>query len=284
MKNYKLFTIVILLFNITLLSAQNIQGKAYYISKTDTQLDFSSRQGMPEEVKSRIQEQVNKMSSKTYILNFNATNSIYQEETVLDETALSQNQFGNNMRMMFSAQDIGILYKDINKKEYTNQRDLYGKLFLIKDNLPSNNWSIESETKQIGNYICYKATAIIKMPKRGLGMPNSRPQKNDDDEKTTLNQLEDVEVIVWYTLDIPIQQGPDKFWGLPGLILEVEMGNTKILCTKVELKKSKEIVEITPPKKGKKLNQEEYDEILEKKIKEIRGSFGRPGGMSRRGN
>ena len=30
-----------------------------------------------------------------------------------------------------------------------------------------------------------------------------------------------IEVTAWYTPEIPINQGPADYWGLPGLILEV---------------------------------------------------------------
>ena len=73
------------------------------------------------------------------------------------------------------------------------------------------------------------------------------------------------------------------YYGLPGLILEVNAGNTTILCSKIELNKEGETV--NPPKKGKKINQEKYDELVKKKAKEIRENFQRGrGALGRRGN
>lgn len=277
MKNYKFYTIIVALFATYLVSAQNVQGTAFYTSKTNNEIDFSSRQGMPENVKKMIQERLKEMSSKTYILKFNTSTSIYQEEIVLKGTSL--NPFADRMNMMMGAQDAGILYKNINKKEYTNQKDIYGKVFLIEDTLPTFNWGVENDTKQIGNYLCFKASTIIKMPKTRGGFPGNRPEEGQENENIK-DQFEDVKVVVWYTLDIPVQQGPVKFWGLPGLILAVEMGNTKILCTKLELKNSNETLHISAPKKGKKITQEKFDKTFAKKMKELgetRGG-GRPGG------
>ena len=41
------------------------------------------------------------------------------------------------------------------------------------------------------------------------------------------------EVTAWYTPQIPVSQGPGEFWGLPGLILEINDDKTTILCTKI---------------------------------------------------
>lgn len=54
----------------------------------------------------------------------------------------------------------------------------------------------------------------------------------------------------WYTPEIPVNQGPENYWGLPGLILEINDGTTTILCSKIVLN-AKEKVEIKPSKKEK---------------------------------
>ncbi len=30
-----------------------------------------------------------------------------------------------------------------------------------------------------------------------------------------------IEVVAWYTPQIPVSNGPGEYWGLPGLILEI---------------------------------------------------------------
>lgn len=77
-----------------------------------------------------------------------------------------------------------------------------------------------------------------------------------------------VTITAWYAIEIPISQGPSKYWGLPGLILEVNDGKTTILCSKMVLN-TKEKLEIKPPKNGKKVTQKEFDTIVEEKMKEI---------------
>ncbi|PHK25603.1 hypothetical protein VF13_42465, partial [Nostoc linckia z16] len=75
------------------------------------------------------------------------------------------------------------------------------------------------------------------------------------------------------------------YWGLPGLILEVNDGRTAILCTKVILN-PKEKAEIKAPTSGEKVTQAKFDEIVTKKAQEMREMFMRNGGPGRmpRGN
>ena len=87
--------------------------------------------------------------------------------------------------------------------------------------------------------------------------------------------MEDVElpkevtVTAWYTPEIPVNQGPEGYWGLPGLILEVNDGKTTILCSKIVLN-PKDKVEIKAPTNGKEISQKDYDETVTKKMEEFR--------------
>jgi len=78
-----------------------------------------------------------------------------------------------------------------------------------------------------------------------------------------------VTVTAWYAPEIPVSQGPDNYWGLPGLILEVNDGKTVILCSKIVLN-SKEKVEIKASTNGKVINQKEYDKTVVDKMEEFR--------------
>jgi GLPGLI family protein len=87
----------------------------------------------------------------------------------------------------------------------------------------------------------------------------------------------EVEVTAWYTMQIPVSQGPGEYWGLPGLILEVSADKTTILCSKIVLNPAeKEVIET--PSKGKEVTQKEYNDIMKKKIEEMREMYGGRGG------
>ena len=91
----------------------------------------------------------------------------------------------------------------------------------------------------------------------------------------------EITITAWYTPEIPVNQGPESYWGLPGLILEVNDGKTTILCSKVVLN-AKEKVEIKAPTNGKVISQKEYDETVVKKMEEMQEMNGGRNGMQMR--
>uniref|UniRef100_UPI004048D941 GLPGLI family protein n=1 Tax=Mariniflexile sp. TaxID=1979402 RepID=UPI004048D941 len=123
-------------------------------------------------------------------------------------------------------------------------------------------WIMESETKQIGQYTCFKATAT-KTVDAESGFNFRRPP---DDEKTDAPTTKNIQIVAWYTMQIPVNQGPSDYWGLPGLILEVSADKTIILCSKIVLNPEvKDVIKV--PSKGKEITKIEYDEIVKKKMK-----------------
>ena len=62
------------------------------------------------------------------------------------------------------------------------------------------------------------------------------------------------------------------FWGLPGLILEIQDGDQTIVCSEIVLN-PKEKIEIKEPKKGKKVSQEEYEKIMKKHSEDMMERF-----------
>lgn len=279
--------------------AQEFQGMAVYESKTST-ADFKNRmQGnrdISPEMQKSIEERMKSMFEKTFILNFDKSASIYKEEEKLDSP--TQGGAGGGMRMMGSMMGTGgTFYKNIKDKSYTVDKEFMGKEFLVKDSLPNLKWKMEAETRVIGGYNCFKATAIRPVSKTDFR--NFRPKKEDnattkpktDDKKTDfmsgIEVPKEVVVTAWYTPEIPVNQGPENYWGLPGLILEINDGKTVILCSKIVLN-PKEKAEIKAVTKGKVVTQTEYDEIVIKKMEEFRamnqgrgGNGGPGGGMGR---
>lgn len=285
-----------LIFAVNQLQAQkDFQGMAVYESKTQAP-KFEGMRGnrdITPEMQKNIEERMKKMLEKTFILNFNKSASIYKEEEKLE----APGQQGGGMRMMMNSMmgGGGTFYKDVKSKIYMVDKEFMGKEFLVKDSLPKLNWKLEPDTKQIGGYTCYKATAVREASKTDFR--NFRP-KNDDDKKTEAKKEDakketaekktnfednfeipkEITITAWYSPEIPINQGPENYWGLPGLILEINDGTTTILCSKIVLN-AKEKVEIKAPTKGKEISQKEYDETVIKKMKEFREmNRGRAGG------
>lgn len=274
-----IFTLVIAVASFMGLHAQEFQGMAVYESKTSTS-DFKTRmegnKEMTPDMQKRIEESMKKMFEKTFILNFDKSASIYKEEEKLE----TPGQGGGGMRMMMSMTGGGgTYYKNVKEKSYTVDKEFMGKEFLVKDSLPNFQWKMEGETRVIGGYNCFKATAV--RPASKTDFRNLRPKKEDasttkpaDAVKKTnlmdeLDMPKEVTITAWYTPEIPVNQGPENYWGLPGLILEVNDGKTVILCSKVVLN-PKVKIEIKAATKGKVTTQKEFDEIVLKKMEEFR--------------
>lgn len=276
-----IFTVSVLFAFITANAQKDFQGMAVYESKTST-ADFKARMGgnkdITPEMQKMIEERMKKMFEKTFILNFDKSASIYKEEEKLE----TPGQQGGGMRMMTSFMGGGgTYYKNVKDKSYTVDKEFMGKEFLVKDSLKTYNWKMEAETKEIGGYMCYKATTVI--PASKTDFRNFRAKKEDEkkdeakseenkEKKTSfLDEIDlpkEITITAWYSPEIPINQGPEGYWGLPGLILEVNDGKTTILCSKIVLN-AKEKAEIKAPTNGKEVSQAEYDETVTKKMEEM---------------
>jgi GLPGLI family protein len=269
----------LLLFSIVS-SAQNFQGKAYYFSKTSLDMDGWGGRQMSEDQKKQIADRMRSMLEKTYILNFDREASTYKEEVALEAPG-GPRGFGS-WGSSFSA---GLQYKNIKTQQFLQDQEFFGKQFLISDSLAKLDWNLGTETKQIGQYLCMKATAtkpIDEFDWRSMRRkPKSKETKESEVKKdsTSSTVTEDIEipketqVTAWYTPQIPVSQGPGDFWGLPGLILEVNTDKTIILCSKI-IMNSQEKVQIKAPEKGTVVSRKEYNETVKKKMEEMRSMYG----------
>ena len=84
------------------------------------------------------------------------------------------------------------------EKNFFFTANVDSKDFFVYDKVPKPNWKLEeNQTKTIAGYKCTKATGIF----RGSN------------------------VIAYFTKELPYSAGPFKFYGLPGLILDIRMEN-----------------------------------------------------------
>ncbi len=301
MTKYLLIFALLFTFGI---NAQNISGQAYYESKTTVDMDaFGGNREMTEEMKKMIAERMKSMLEKTYILTFSKDESIYKEQEKLDAGPVNP-----GFKMMMSSYTPGAQYKNLKSGQIVEENEFFGKQFLVTDSIQALDWQTTNESKQIGQYIAFKATAIKKVdpndfsmarPKRDRkGKESSAANAKDDERKENAEVKKDttesedpmdmieipkeVEVTAWFTPQIPVSNGPGEYAGLPGLILELNVYRTTLLCSKIVMN-PKESEKIEPPTKGKKVTREEYTKIVKEKTEELRENFRGRGGNDRRG-
>jgi GLPGLI family protein len=267
----KLFILTVLVSGS--LFAQDFYGKATYKTsrKSSIKLDSTTLATNPG-LEAQIKAKMAKMFQKTFILNFNRTESTYKEDAKLDQPSVGNS--GNGSVMVMSIGGGGgndVYYKNIKENRVAEKADLMGKTFLIKDEIEPIDWKMTGETKNIGEYTVYKAVWEREVESINMKMVNGESKEETKTEMQTTT--------AWYTLDIPVSNGPRQYGGLPGLILEINDGNQTIVCTEIVLN-PKDKPTIKEPEKGKIVNREKFEEISRKKTKEMMENFqGRGGGM-----
>jgi GLPGLI family protein len=258
-----IITTLVLLFIITI-NAQEFTGKAIYKTSTKSTIKFGKDQkGVDDKMQEELRKRLQKMNQKTFILNFDKNSSTYREEVQLQAP---RPQAGGQIDVFsFGGSGGGsIFYKNIKENRFANQTEIQGKRFLVKDKLKDFKWELSSETKNIGNYTCYKASFSKEVENTNMIIENGKSVE----EKIK----ETIITTAWYTTQVSISNGPGNYQGLPGLILEINDGKKIIVCTEIILNPSEKI-SIQEPKKGKVVSQKKYTKIQKEKSDEMIEKF-----------
>lgn len=269
-RNHTLLTLL-LFFGIGLQAAfaQGFTGRAYYKSTSKISISMDSTKMAPEQM-AQIQASLKKQMEQNYVLSFNQTESTWKKEESLGGGPASASA-GGAVFMVTSSGEGSTLYKDV-AGNYLQEQEMMGKGYLVKDNLTPEQWELSEETKKVGNYTAQKAsfTKIVDSKRFSTGM-------------TEMENVKDtLQVTVWFTPEIPVSHGPENYFGLPGLILEVQNQGRTLICEKIELNPSAEPVVIERPSKGKEITLAEYKKMQEEGIKQMMNRYqGKPGDGNR---
>jgi len=143
----------------------------------------------------------------------------------------------------------GVFY--INKQDsiYVNKKHFSGEDFLVKLNL--KDWKITSETKLINDFKCYKAIS--------------------EDVVKNFKGIFKFKVVAWFSPDLPSFFGPAGYFGLPGLILELNNSKINLRASKIQFSKFEKVDEKLF-KKGISINEEELEKFIKKKAKQMFGN------------
>ncbi|MEA3461196.1 MAG: GLPGLI family protein [Bacteroidota bacterium] len=175
---------------------------------------------------------------------FTSESSLYNEAPISEESLPPEHQkalffvnFGKVPKPTLKQ-----LFIDFEKEESCVLLEFMTREFRVEDSLENRAWKLQTERKKIGEYTCMKATAIL-----------------DGDEITA-----------WFTPEIPVPAGPADYYGLPGLVLAVErLDETIFLATSVDLNAPDPEL-LVPPDAGKRTSPEDFDKIVEEKVKEYK--------------
>lgn len=129
-------------------------------------------------------------------------------------------------------------YKDLKGRTTLTEQVYSGKTFYFSGQLPSPDWEMTDSKATIMGMECQKAT---------LGDS----------------------VAAWFTMEIPVPDGPSLAYGLPGLVLRLDDGHEQYECVGIEEAKGGVP---SRPKPRRTLTLQEFKHIVEKDINNIGNS------------
>lgn len=187
-----------------------------------------------------IEEIINK---KNIFLYFKDSISIYKLEDKLKTDNQEESFIEFTADLMSGGNNV--FTKNTNNNIIYNATELNEKKVTIIEYENSLEWNLLSESKQIDSFKVYKATTFDKTRKK--------------------------EIIAWYAPEIPLSIGPMYYNNLPGLVLEIEIGNRlKFVAKKIEYKVNDKI-DFTIPSKNI-ISKKEYDELVNKQYNSFKNN------------
>lgn len=138
-------------------------------------------------------------------------------ELAVDNEQLSQFTMNReNSEILKNRSKQVIITTDLSDVDILNE-----ELFLLKENIPYQDWEIHDETREVMGYTCQRATCSF----RGR------------------------DYNAWFTMDIPVSDGPYKFYGLPGLILSIEDAKSDVKFNAIGVEKLENVIIASDNKK-----------------------------------
>ena len=234
---YIIAFVFLLAFQSSKLNAQALEGTIRYLktqnwSKMMASVDYISKQRRDRET----YMWGTRSEWKTFtLLHFNTTESKYEDSE--EEAEPGMEGWSNRKETFF-------IKRNFSNNTIYDGVTLLGKTYLIQDSIIPQPWKILNDMKEVAGHICMNASM------------------NDTIRKQV--------TIAWFALDMPVSAGPDRFTGLPGMVLEVDINNGALVMTadKIDLKPLTTELNVPAKIKGKKITVPEYTQLIEKQIKE----------------
>jgi GLPGLI family protein len=154
------------------------------------------------------------------VLKFTNNESIYYINP-FDSNSKNSNANSVTKRVNIKSENLSkdYFFRKNNSEEIVIHDNFLDKSIFYKDSIVQT-WKLINESKTIMNLKCLKAETFFRGRK----------------------------YIAWYTEELPVKYGPRNFYGLPGIILELEenTGLLKILASKIATKETDDKVSLFP--------------------------------------
>lgn len=182
------------------------------------------------------------------VLLFKNQESLFKDPEVSEENdKVLELDGGNTVMVMRTSSPEHIVYNDLKGNKQIEKKEFMSRLFLIEDEIDTKGWKLTGKQKEVLGYTCQEAVKTV-------------------DEK---------EIRVYFTSEIPVASGPESYVGVPGMVLAAEVGEDDKIITATDITfREIEKDEMEKPKKGKKMDRKAYAQMVEEKMEEMKANQG----------
>lgn len=196
----------------------------YTVTLNKSKIENNLKQNPNSNASKTINSLLQNSSDVEFKLMFTSNESIYEFINSMDNEAVK----GINLTKIFAGNNSQFYYNKTNQ-ECLSKTVISDEAFLIiREPL---KWKLTTKTKIIDKYKCFEAKYL-----------NTSGSETD--------------ITAWYTPEIPLPFGPERFNGLPGLILELENKTVSFSASKIKL--DEKIIKIKRPNHGILITYEEF--------------------------
>lgn len=240
-----LFVFSAVIFSVCVSAQENSSGKVTYeqVIKLEIKLEGDAAQ---------FANMLPKERKSQKLLYFSPDATLYENDNSAKQEDVNM-QSGSGNVMIRMAEPENKVFTDLQKKKQIEQREFMTRTFLIEGEV-QQQWKLTGNQKMILNFPCQEAFL--------------------ETEKDTVS--------AWFTPVIPVSGGPENYGGLPGLILATSTPNGKrtITATSVDFSPVEKNI-LKEPNKGKQVTHDEFDKIVDEKMKEMGAEPGKGNVMFR---
>lgn len=223
--------ILFLILGFTAQGQKDISGTVLYKASHNKTLITENKDNNKEGIKA-ANELLNNASDIHATLTFNNKESSYRVDDKLEIDGIKS----LNITYLFAGGK-NLFYHNRDSIHLLEANSSFGKIYLIKQDPP--NWIITKETKDIDGLKCVMAYST-----------------------TTSGSKEKIDATAWFSPSIPVSYGPMRYFGLPGLIIELQFSKMTFIAEKINL--NIENVVIEKHKSQEILSHKEFMEIAKK--------------------
>lgn len=235
MKNLILSIALVITGSITL-NAQTESIEANYVLKMEFDIE-AIMDNVPAAYRNEARRNLETANKEGIFMNYTLTSNGKESVYKMEEKISNDNSISGMIVQQMTAFDKEPFYKSFDSDQYTKLYDL-GKRYLIKDKLPDFQWKITREKTKIAGYDATKATGIM----------------NDT-----------IPITAWYAPQLNFKDGPDRFWGLPGLIVKLESeipGQAKLFYELKDVNLTNKEIKINTPTDNKTYTMKEFEAAM----------------------